>query len=414
MSTRSLFAITIAAALWLGAVFYFTFSAAALNPSNRQAQVLAQAPDQAASPRRPGSSRKDDAKKPQPGLEKAQGAHPTIIQTNILFAKAILEVFGSEQIWADGSGNQYKIDVYRRNDGGHYRMMIDWDTKDIPTSELDKIAAYKACCSLRVNGSERSAEITRFGQRHVRTAFNVPDSWPIKVELWMRPPPGPTVQKQEPGGGVMSQTGGQKKLEKVKPAADKFDIKTRSDYKYISAGIQIAANRFDFFERYLYPTFQHARCTTCHAMGSTEAIKSQHVGDGVIQVQSLDVKPDNPQFCTSCHGDLKDSVGQFGNFADTLWRSPAFQKNINWKTKKDAQDICTTVVSHLNTKEKLHTHFHSDARIAWAAGFANVVTFGVGDTTPHQQKKQPAPPGTFAAFLQRTDKWGAIGAPCAQ
>jgi len=334
-----------------------------------------------------------------PKLEKAEKpvGVAKLLNLNIIFAKAIVEGFDQ---WAEGSGTQYKISVYNRSDGKPFRMSIDWDTKGISEKELDQMVAYDKCCSFRINGVPRSANISRFGKRHVRTTFDLPVASPsnvqlINVQLLMRPSP-PARRKE---------------VVKQKPKIIPDNI-TADDYKHMSALIHIAVNRTDYFAQNLYATFKHPRCTTCHLMGSTQAIKNQHSSDGVGQVQGLDVKPDDPAICKSCHHDLKDTaVAQLGNFTDTLWRSPAFAKNINWKTKVDAKDVCTTVVSHLNTKENLLNHFRNDARIAWAVNSGTIkleVAGGFFGTKP------PAPPGTFAGFLERIDRWVALGFPCPQ
>jgi len=86
------------------------------------------------------------------------------------------------------------------------------------------------------------------------------------------------------------------------------------------------------------------------------------------------------------------------------WKSPDFSKGIDWRTKKNAKEICETVTSRLPTKEKLREHFHNDVRIAWAVS--------VGQVFPNRKKKPVAPPGSFDAFLARIDAWIDAGFPC--
>ena len=75
----------------------------------------------------------------------------------------------------------------------------------------------------------------------------------------------------------------------------------------------------------------------------------------------------------------------------------------------DAKTVCTTVVSHLNTAEKLRKHFKNDARIAWAVSAADYYYEVRGGKFG---KKPSAPPGSYAKFVNRIDKWVTIGFPC--
>jgi len=420
MCKRPLVVSIFAAALWSAPLYYFGWHATTpLNAAEGQTQ----------SPSTPGS---------QSGKASKPGAVAKL--PNILFQRAQLVAFAGGQIWARESGPRWRIDVYNRKDGKPHIIIIDWHTRDISEPELKQIAAYKSCCSLRVNGTDRPIQINKIDKSRVSTIFEVSDSsWPLSVQLRMNPPPpAERLSTARPGkAGATAKKGDQKKavvdrrksagkadaVRKGDPKGDLVDAGTTVDKvkemagpKYASAPIEIAADRFDFFERYLYPTFQHARCTTCHLMGSSEAIIAQHSSDGVPGHGH----PDDPTTCSNCHGDVRAAkeintktaakfLGQLGNFTDYTWRSPAFAKNINWKTKVDARDVCMTVVSHLSTAEKLFKHFHNDARIAWAVS-AGDVYFSVGGGV--FGTKESAPPKSFTKFLARIDKWVMIGFPC--
>ena len=314
----------------------------------------------------------------------------------IVFEQAVLSNFADDNYFAQGSGNHLKIDLYRRGDGKPHRLTVWWLVKDIPDAERQQIFNCQpaTCYSFQVNGVDHPAEISH-KTITVGTVFDVPDNqWPIKIQLRARAPNA------------------------VRPGQT-------ADWPFRSSIVEIAANRFDYFEAKLYPTFKHPRCTTCHHMGDTVAIWAQHKGNTVVTPSGFpNPKPDDTASgCDGCHFDIRQSaelnggkakfLGQLGAFTDYEWKSPAFTKNINWEKKVDAKDVCTTVVGHLPTQAQLHKHFHNDARLAWAVTAADVQFTGLGYAgSGPQQQKDSAPPGNYAKFLAIVDRWLEIGFPC--
>jgi hypothetical protein len=341
------------------------------------------------------------AQPPQPSQPVAvpQGQATTLINpVSIVFEKALVAGLGGNLDVAVGSGNKTGFLIYRRGDG-KYRVSIDWLIKDIPDAARQQIygcPSLPACYRLQLNGGDRALQIDYPGvaKLAVRTTFDVSEAqWPIKVQLQMGPPPAKSAGKQP-------------------------------NYPYISHLIEIsAAYKKDFFEENLYPTFKHARCTTCHSMGSSEAIYAQHKKNTIAgPIGFPNLKPDDTNSgCSGCHFDIRQAgmtdggaatvLGQLGTFTDYEWKTPAFAKNINWATKVDARDVCTTVVGHLKTKDLLHHHFFNDARLAWAVSAEDVHFPAAGNQSPIQQKES-APPGNFKKFTSLVDKWLELGFPC--
>lgn len=340
---------------------------------------------QTAPPARAGAP---SVQQPSATIQQPSTGAPTFKMVTIVFQKALT---ADTTFVSTGLGTSASIYVFKRNDGKPYRLSIDWLINEIPQAVREQIFAcspYSACYRFEVNGVVQAPEITHLTVT-VRTTFEVaPSQWPLSIRLKMR--------ARRPG-------------EHGQP----------TEWPYTSALIHISANSYDYFEANLYPTFKHPRCTTCHHMGDSAAIYEQHKKYTVAGGLS-GLKPDDASSgCSNCHQDIRQAetsgggkakfLGQLGTFTDFEWKSPAFSKNINWEKKKDARDVCTTVVAHLPTKEALHKHFHNDARLAWAVTAADV-QFPASGGSP--QPKDSAPPGDYAKFLAIVDKWLAIGFPC--
>ena len=158
-----------------------------------------------------------------------------------------------------------------------------------------------------------------------------------------------------------------------------------------------------FFRVALYPTFQSERCQTCHSMGDQAALDKQHSAfygvapdGGFANLPGSQVQPDNTAGCDECHN---QSIGV------TEWKTPAFDKGINWKTMTSWQEVCYAVIGHLSTAQQRHDHFHNDPRVHWAITSGKVPPGGLSLPT--------APPASFTEWLSYVDAWDSLPQPCA-
>jgi len=158
-----------------------------------------------------------------------------------------------------------------------------------------------------------------------------------------------------------------------------------------------------FFSVALYPTFQSDRCQTCHSMGDQVALDKQHsifygVGPdgGFAGLPGSQVQPDNTAGCDECHN---KSIGV------TEWKTPAFDKGINWKTMTSWQEVCFVVLGHLPTPQQRHDHFHNDPRVHWAITSGKIPPGGMSLPT--------APPASWTEWLSYVDAWDSLSQPCA-
>jgi hypothetical protein len=148
-----------------------------------------------------------------------------------------------------------------------------------------------------------------------------------------------------------------------KPVFLKGGRRTYEDKTYISDDARIKSGpSLSFFAEALYPTFKHARCSDCHAMGSSEAIFAQHEANNVFPGYPSMLTPDNDHPCFSCH------------FPE--WEAPAFSKGINWSEMTSPKQVCDAVRVHLPTSQALRHHFFNDPRVKWAVTDAGIGTNG--------------------------------------
>ncbi len=59
-----------------------------------------------------------------------------------------------------------------------------------------------------------------------------------------------------------------------------FSVKMGATYKAATAFIKPGAALHNYFQDKIYPTFQSARCQTCHSLGSHDALVQQHTLPG--------------------------------------------------------------------------------------------------------------------------------------
>jgi hypothetical protein len=155
----------------------------------------------------------------------------------------------------------------------------------------------------------------------------------------------------------------------------------------------------DYFGRFIYPTFQSDRCTTCHSMGDHDAIVHQHELNNVIALRGYsanEVAPGKTAICAGCH--------RAPHVTD--WRTPPLSQGINWKEMKTSSEVCNTVISHLRPpgmtlgqlKQNLHNHFHNDPRVKWAISDAL-------SAPPLVKQLERAKPGSWDKWLEIIDPW---------
>ena len=162
----------------------------------------------------------------------------------------------------------------------------------------------------------------------------------------------------------------------------------------------------NYFQRFIYPTFQSDRCTTCHSMGDHDAIVKQHQANKVdldsIGGTNPDIQPGQTAICANCHHPP--------HFAD--WRTPPFSKGINWKQMTSWSEVCHAVIEHLHgpavlvetpqsmaqLKQNLRDHLHNDPRVKWAIGDAFTAP-------PLSLQLKRATPGLWDAWLKLVDPW---------
>ena len=188
---------------------------------------------------------------------------------------------------------------------------------------------------------------------------------------------------------------------------------TKGPKKWESLATKIYATSVSYYAKVLHPIFSHDRCTTCHTLGTQEAIVSMH--QSRIGADSYpdnpEAKPHNPTFCGSCH-----SAPNLNN----EWFSPDQDQGINWKGWSAGQ-VCAKVTGPFTNKDGVtgapfdaqafHHHFHEDPRILWAV--ADGAKPFVLPSSVDQSPTLPVPfPGNLNAWFNKVDPWVEAGTPC--
>jgi hypothetical protein len=159
-----------------------------------------------------------------------------------------------------------------------------------------------------------------------------------------------------------------------------------------------------YFTEKIFPIFRHYRCTTCHSLGSKEALVQRH--NGILSASGIAETPTALGLNLTCGGGCHQAVANVvpgKTFHETEWKAPHFSMGIDWRNKTPGY-ICQKVTSSLPTQAALTNHFHEDARIAWAV-HSGVLPLGKG-TLP------VVPPGDFHQFLKIIDPWIFVDFPC--
>ena len=223
-------------------------------------------------------------------------------------------------------------------------------TKLSKISDFQNLVKKKVCCvKLQINGKTAPLTGVKFGKDgSLLTTANLKNarakSWPKNVKL----------------------------------------VITKNKKKWESHSTKIYAKAVSYYTSVLHPIFTHDRCTTCHALGTRQAIVSMHqerLGAGSYP-DSPDAVPHNPSFCGSCHN--TQGSGHTDIDLTDEWFSPAAVQGLNWKGW-DPGRICHKVTGPFTNKDgvvgqpvDLNHHFHNDPRITWAV-ISGWVPFGRPD-----------------------------------
>ena len=197
------------------------------------------------------------------------------------------------------------------------------------------------------------------------------------------------------------------------PKTVKLEI-TNGKKKWESAATKVYANAMSYYSTVLHPIFSHDRCTTCHTLGTRQAIVAMH--QERIGVDSYpDVPgaiPHNPDFCGGCHN-IPAGSSHTDLDLNNEWFSPDAVQGINWKGWS-AGRVCAKVTGPFTNKDgvvgppvDLHHHFHDDPRIIWAV---------ISGWVPFNRPDLAIPIATLKnnreAWFAKVDPWVDAGAPC--
>ena len=215
--------------------------------------------------------------------------------------------------------------------------------------------------------------------------------------------------KSAKGGNLMTSVNLSFARANTWPKTVKLEI-TNGKKKWESATTKIYANAMSYYATVLHPIFSHERCTTCHTLGTRQAIVAMHqerIGpDSYPDVPGA--IPQNPDFCGGCH-----SAPELNN----EWFSPAAVQEIDWKGK-NANQVCAIVTGPFKDENgtvvppvDFQHHFHQDPRILWAV--SDGAKPFVLESSVDQNPTLPVPfPGNLDAWFNTVDPWVAAGTPC--
>jgi len=275
-------------------------------------------------------------------------------------------------------------------------------SSNVPKQEIAEFVERRICCAdLLLDGGSAAVTALAFKGNDVFVRAIVPDmrTWPKTVQLRMLHQGStaglPDASRASASGAAPPPGGASSPVLATSAQQSAAAPIVRPFMSYASSPATVRAATRSFFATFLYPTFSHARCTDCHSMGDPDTVRAQHAASGVPNVISVNA---HVAGCggTSCHSMVKD------------WRTPPFEKGINWKGK-DAKTVCQIVTSHLPTAEALHAHFHDDPRVLWAVGSGWIPPNGQGKG---QGWLPTAPPHSSPGWFQMVDVWINAGFPC--
>ncbi len=279
---------------------------------------------------------------------------------------------------------------------------LTWLSQTMPAEDIMKIVAKEGYgMELRLNGSllqqgpnAMSGDFYAGPVTMGGTPFNCPQGktclfTTILRTSWVKAKPPWTVELTFWKKVKISEAGGKTPPQKLKSVAVIHPNQTTGQ---------------SYFTEKIFPIFQHYRCTTCHSMGSKDALVQRH--NGILSAGGIAETPTALGLNLTCGGGCHQAIANVvpgTTFHETEWKSPHFSMGIDWRNKTPGY-ICQKVTSSLPNQAALTNHFHEDARIAWAV-HSGVLPLGKGSLPV-------APPGDFHKFLQIIDPWIFVDFPC--
>ena len=254
------------------------------------------------------------------------------------------------------------------------------------------------------------------------TWYSMPAPWQLELRVWepklrvwepkrvlRRDPPQLPILKPCPGNPTQ-----------LCPAPPDPPDPESAEAMKVRTTVTRSGPEVSYFTAYIYPTFQHPRCTTCHSLGSLAALKNRHAtlggaswGPGPpYDVAQVPTPRGTLLTCGGgCHypkmvdpeiqGILNIVPGK--KFDDNEWKAPGSDMGINW-TGKSAFEICKIVTTNLPAAQALKHHFHDDVRLAWAvqSGMLPVGRASLPLAWPH----------SYFQWKEITTVWADNGFPC--
>lgn len=148
------------------------------------------------------------------------------------------------------------------------------------------------------------------------------------------------------------------------------------------------------FSVQLAPTFQHPRCTTCHAVAATNFQTVNDNPPGVLPAGHPTVNAQTD--CTSCHtSSLLPATGTI----DPGWQSAPVAFDFR---DLDAATLCTMASQPVSGHTPLE-HMTEDKLVLWAVGDGRL---------PFGNNVPTAPPNDIQAWRDLITDWVNAGMPC--
>lgn len=210
------------------------------------------------------------------------------------------------------------------------------------------------------------------------------------------------------GGGTLTASGGPWELQGTLGQADATagnelsggSLQLTGGFWGLSAEVidQMFRDRFEAvtiaFSTHLAATFQHPRCTTCHAVAATDFQRVNDDPPGVLPAGHPVVNASTD--CTSCHS---AAILPPEGTIDPGWQSAPAALDFRDKTDAELCDMASQPVSGHSPLE----HMSEDKLVLWAVGDGRLP---FGDTLP------TAPPNDIEQWRGLIQQWVAAGLPC--
>jgi hypothetical protein len=154
------------------------------------------------------------------------------------------------------------------------------------------------------------------------------------------------------------------------------------------------------------PTFRHDRCSNCHSLQSSQAIRDYHNAFEVELPDDPDVVPGKSVICMGCHDPSLTGVSE--------WMSPATDRAPNFRLVPGTRALCERIVEVASMRltrdppfDFIAGHFRNDQRIHWALESGKVPL-----DLPPLPKAPPFSSELFGDLADRWVFWGRFGKFC--